>query len=104
MRAWSAQYTTMETASDLARLAIRTCGGQAMLRALPLERDAAERQLAAHAGEIRRLQQPGTQRAMNLDGRANNGFRKLARLHAAPLSSRAAAPSPRAAAPAQSGR
>lgn len=38
MRAWAAQYTTMETANDLARLAIRTCGGQAMLRSLPLER------------------------------------------------------------------
>ena len=38
MRAWSAQYTVMETANDIARLAIRTCGGQAMLRALPLER------------------------------------------------------------------
>ncbi|MBV9747191.1 MAG: acyl-CoA dehydrogenase family protein [Acetobacteraceae bacterium] len=38
MRCWSAQYTVMETANDLARLAIRTCGGQAMLRALPLER------------------------------------------------------------------
>lgn len=38
MRAWAAQFTTMETANDLARLAIRTCGGQAMLRSLPLER------------------------------------------------------------------
>ncbi len=38
MRAWAAQYSTMETANDLARLAIRTCGGQAMLRSLPLER------------------------------------------------------------------
>lgn len=38
MRAWSAHYTVMETANDLARLAIRTCGGQAMLRSLPLER------------------------------------------------------------------
>lgn len=38
MRAWAAQYTTMETANDLARLAVRTCGGQAMLRSLPLER------------------------------------------------------------------
>ena len=32
LRAWAAQYTTMENANDLARLAIRTCGGQAMLR------------------------------------------------------------------------
>ncbi|MBS0560077.1 MAG: acyl-CoA dehydrogenase, partial [Proteobacteria bacterium] len=38
MRAWAAQYTTMENANDLARLAIRTCGGQAMLRSLSLER------------------------------------------------------------------
>ena len=38
MRCWTAQYTVMETANDLARLAIRTCGGQAMLRSLPLER------------------------------------------------------------------
>jgi len=38
LRAYAAQYTTMETANDLARLAIRTCGGQAMLRSLPLER------------------------------------------------------------------
>jgi alkylation response protein AidB-like acyl-CoA dehydrogenase len=38
MRAWTAQYTVMETANDLARLAIRTCGGQAILRSLPLER------------------------------------------------------------------
>lgn len=38
MRAWAAQYTVMETANDLARLAIRTCGGQSMLKSLPLER------------------------------------------------------------------
>ena len=38
LRAYAAQYTTMETAHDIARLAIRTCGGQAMLRSLPLER------------------------------------------------------------------
>jgi len=38
MRAWAAQYTTMENANDLACLAIRTCGGQAMLRSLALER------------------------------------------------------------------
>jgi alkylation response protein AidB-like acyl-CoA dehydrogenase len=38
MRAWTAQYTVMETANDMARLAIRTCGGQGMLRSLPLER------------------------------------------------------------------
>jgi len=38
MRAWSAQHTVMENANALAQLAIRTCGGQSMLRALPLER------------------------------------------------------------------
>ena len=38
MRAWAAQYTIMENANDLARLAIRTCGGQSMLKSLPLER------------------------------------------------------------------
>ncbi|MEM7695644.1 MAG: acyl-CoA dehydrogenase family protein [Pseudomonadota bacterium] len=38
MRAWAAQYTVMEFANDIARLAIRTCGGQSMLRRLPLER------------------------------------------------------------------
>ncbi len=38
IRAWSAQYTVMENANELAQLAIRTCGGQAMLKSLPLER------------------------------------------------------------------
>ncbi len=38
MRAWAAQYTVMEFANDIARLAIRTCGGQSMLKRLPLER------------------------------------------------------------------
>lgn len=38
LRAYTAQYTVMETANDLCRLAIRTCGGQSMLCALPLER------------------------------------------------------------------
>jgi alkylation response protein AidB-like acyl-CoA dehydrogenase len=38
LRAYAAQYSTMETANDIARLAIRTCGGQAMLKSLPLER------------------------------------------------------------------
>ena len=38
LRAWSAQYTVMENANELAQKAIRTCGGQSMLRALPLER------------------------------------------------------------------
>jgi alkylation response protein AidB-like acyl-CoA dehydrogenase len=38
LRAYAAQYTIMENANALAALAIRTCGGQAMLRPLPLER------------------------------------------------------------------
>lgn len=38
LRAYAAQYSTMESAHDIARLAIRTCGGQSMLRSLPLER------------------------------------------------------------------
>ena len=38
MRAWAAQYSVMENANALAQLAIRTCGGQSMLRSLPLER------------------------------------------------------------------
>ncbi len=38
MRAWVAQHTVMENANELAQLAIRTCGGQSMLRSLPLER------------------------------------------------------------------
>ena len=38
MRAWAAQHTVMENSNNLAQLAIRTCGGQSMLRALPLER------------------------------------------------------------------
>ena len=38
MRAWAAQYTTMENANAIATLAIRTCGGQAMLKSLALER------------------------------------------------------------------
>ena len=38
LRAWSAQYTVMENANELAQLAIRTCGGQSMLRSLSLER------------------------------------------------------------------
>ena len=38
MRAYAAQYTIMENAQDLARLAVRTCGGQSMLKTLPLER------------------------------------------------------------------
>lgn len=38
MRAWAAQYTVMENANALAALAVRTCGGQSMLKTLPLER------------------------------------------------------------------
>ncbi len=38
LRAYAAQYTVMENANELCRLAIRTCGGQAMLKNLPLER------------------------------------------------------------------
>jgi alkylation response protein AidB-like acyl-CoA dehydrogenase len=38
LRAYVAQYSVMENANELAQLAIRTCGGQAMLKNLPLER------------------------------------------------------------------
>lgn len=38
LRCYAAHYTIMENANDLCRLAIRTCGGQSMLRSLPLER------------------------------------------------------------------
>ncbi len=38
MRAWAAQYTVMENANELAQLAIRTCGGQAMLESFHLAR------------------------------------------------------------------
>ncbi|WP_018699826.1 acyl-CoA dehydrogenase family protein [Amorphus coralli] len=38
LRAYATQYTVMEFANDIARLAIRTCGGQSMLKSLPLER------------------------------------------------------------------
>ncbi|UCE30825.1 MAG: acyl-CoA/acyl-ACP dehydrogenase [Burkholderiales bacterium] len=38
MRALASQFTVMETAQDMCRLAIRTCGGQSMLKSLPLER------------------------------------------------------------------
>jgi alkylation response protein AidB-like acyl-CoA dehydrogenase len=37
-RLYAAHYTIMENANDIARLAIRTCGGQSMLKSLPLER------------------------------------------------------------------
>ncbi len=38
LRAYAAQFTVMENANELAQLAIRTCGGQSMLKTLPLER------------------------------------------------------------------
>lgn len=38
MRVYAAQYNVMEGAQEIAALAIRTCGGQSMLRSLPLER------------------------------------------------------------------
>jgi alkylation response protein AidB-like acyl-CoA dehydrogenase len=37
IRVYAAQYTIMENANDIARLAIRTCGGQSMLKQFPLE-------------------------------------------------------------------
>jgi alkylation response protein AidB-like acyl-CoA dehydrogenase len=38
LRAYAAQYTVMENSNAIAVKAIRTCGGQAMLKSLPLER------------------------------------------------------------------
>ena len=38
LRAYVAQYTVMENANEICQLAIRTCGGQSMLKSLPLER------------------------------------------------------------------
>jgi alkylation response protein AidB-like acyl-CoA dehydrogenase len=38
LRAYATQYTIMENANALCALAIRTCGGQSMLKSLPLER------------------------------------------------------------------
>ncbi len=37
-RAYCAQFSAMENANELCQLAIRTCGGQSMLKSLPLER------------------------------------------------------------------
>ena len=37
-RAWAAQYTVMENANALAAKAVRTCGGQSMMKSLRLER------------------------------------------------------------------
>jgi alkylation response protein AidB-like acyl-CoA dehydrogenase len=38
MRLYAAHYSIMENANALCALAIRTCGGQSMLKSLPLER------------------------------------------------------------------
>ncbi len=38
LRAYAAQFAVMENANEMCRLAIRTCGGQSMLKSLPLER------------------------------------------------------------------
>ncbi len=38
MRLYAAQYAVMEGVQEIAAMAIRTCGGQAMLKNLPLER------------------------------------------------------------------
>ena len=38
LRAYAAQFTAMENANALAAKALRTCGGQAMLKSLALER------------------------------------------------------------------
>lgn len=38
LRAYSTNHMVMETANEICRLAIRTCGGQSMLKSLPLER------------------------------------------------------------------
>ena len=38
LRAYAAQHATMENANELCRLALRTCGGQSMLKTLSLER------------------------------------------------------------------
>ncbi|MDR3454242.1 MAG: acyl-CoA dehydrogenase, partial [Rhodoferax sp.] len=38
LRLYAAHYSVMEGANDIARLALRTCGGQGMMKHLPLER------------------------------------------------------------------
>jgi alkylation response protein AidB-like acyl-CoA dehydrogenase len=38
LRAYAAQYTVMEHANDICRLAVRTCGGRSIMKSLPLER------------------------------------------------------------------
>lgn len=38
LRAYASQYTIMEYANDLCRLAVRTCGGRSIMKSMPLER------------------------------------------------------------------
>jgi alkylation response protein AidB-like acyl-CoA dehydrogenase len=38
MRLYAGHYSVMEGSNDICRLALRTCGGQAMMKHLPLER------------------------------------------------------------------
>jgi alkylation response protein AidB-like acyl-CoA dehydrogenase len=38
LRLYAAHYTVMENASEIAQMAIRTCGGQSIMKSLPLER------------------------------------------------------------------
>ena len=38
LRAYAAQYTVMEHANDICRLAVRTCGGRSIMKSMPLER------------------------------------------------------------------
>ncbi|MEX2481017.1 MAG: acyl-CoA dehydrogenase family protein [Gammaproteobacteria bacterium] len=38
LRAYCAQYSVMENANEICQLAIRTCGGQSLLKSLPIER------------------------------------------------------------------
>jgi alkylation response protein AidB-like acyl-CoA dehydrogenase len=38
LRAYAAQHTVMETANEVCRLALRTCGGRSIMRSMPLER------------------------------------------------------------------
>jgi alkylation response protein AidB-like acyl-CoA dehydrogenase len=47
LRALAAQYTVMEQANTLAQLALRTCGGRALFRSLPLERIARDARCGA---------------------------------------------------------
>src|SRR5262245_23791182 len=38
LRAYATQYTVMEHANDICRLALRTCGGRSIMKSFPLER------------------------------------------------------------------